>query len=189
MKNRENVVYNHLWPWCNLQKENVSLQATVCMLNPMITLNYSVKNTWNDVHQIIYIYIYIWKVAIQLTCVGLAHARPNELRCNIGTLPGCSTSCILLSINDFALRFVLEVFASLLSSVTHFAHVNSELRSVVSGSLPLPNFDLILSGLAPLQHTRKIFFTNFPGVVCAWCWYYESEVIMDPHITVVKLNV
>ena len=61
MKNRENVVYNHLWPWCNLQKENVSLQATVCMLNPMITLNYSVKNTWNDVRQIIYIYIYIYE--------------------------------------------------------------------------------------------------------------------------------
>ena len=30
------------------------------MLNPMIALNYSVKNIWNDVHQII-IYIYIYE--------------------------------------------------------------------------------------------------------------------------------
>jgi len=36
------------------------------------------RNIWNDVHQIIYIYI-IWKIAIQLTSVGLTHARPNQI--------------------------------------------------------------------------------------------------------------
>ena len=40
-----------------------------------IPLNYRVKNIRNNVCQIIYIYIY--KITIQLTSVGLAHAHPN----------------------------------------------------------------------------------------------------------------
>ena len=38
-----------------------------------IALNYSVKNIWNDVQHM----IHTEKSAIQLTSVGLAHARPN----------------------------------------------------------------------------------------------------------------
>ena len=40
-----------------------------------ITLNYSVKNIQNDIHQI----LYVGKIVIQLTSVGLAHAHPNYL--------------------------------------------------------------------------------------------------------------
>ena len=46
-------------------------------------LHYSVKDIRNDVRQIIYIiytcifYIYIWRIAIEQTSVGLAHACPN----------------------------------------------------------------------------------------------------------------
>ena len=42
-----------------------------------IVLIYGVKDVWKDVRQIIYIYIYIWKIAIEQTSVGLAHAHPN----------------------------------------------------------------------------------------------------------------
>ena len=43
-----------------------------------ITLNYSVKDVWNDVQQIIY-NKNIWKIAIEHTSVGLAHACPNYI--------------------------------------------------------------------------------------------------------------
>ena len=40
-------------------------------------LNYSVKNVRNDVWQ--KTMIYIWKIAIELSSVGLAHAWPNDV--------------------------------------------------------------------------------------------------------------
>ena len=63
---------------------------------------------------------------------------------------------------------VFKACAVVLSSMTHLVHVNSELQSMVSELVPEPttaNFDLGLSGLAPLPHIRKLFFTNLRGVV------------------------
>ena len=41
-----------------------------------IALNYSTENIRNDIRQ----KIYIWKILIRLTSVGLAHTRPNNLK-------------------------------------------------------------------------------------------------------------
>ena len=49
-----------------------------------IVLNYSVKDIRNDVCQIIY--IYIWRIAIEQTSVGLAHGHPNKHNDSEGSL-------------------------------------------------------------------------------------------------------
>ena len=57
---------------CQMQRNR---SCTKILCSAAIALNYSVKNIWNDVRQI----IYIWKITIQLTSVGLAHTHPNYL--------------------------------------------------------------------------------------------------------------
>ena len=59
---------------------------------------------------------------------------------------------------------VFEASAVVLSSVTHFVHVNSVLQSMVSESAPqltTANFDLGLSGIAPLSRIQNCFSSTF----------------------------
>ena len=72
----------------------------------------------------------------------------------------------------------------MLSFVTHFVHVNSKLLSMVSESVPQPttvNFDVGLSGFAPLPHIRKLFFTNLRGVVHTYKQGIGIEAIRQNH--------
>ena len=58
----------------------------------------------------------------------------------------------------------------------HLVHVNSELQSMVSELVSQPtaaNFDLGLSGLAPLPYIRKLFFTNLRGEVYTCQVYFR----------------
>ena len=67
-------------------------------------------------------------------------------------IPGSSVFTISL--------LVFKASAVVLSSVMHFVHVNSELLSMVSESVPQPttaNFDLGLSGLVPLPQIQRLF--------------------------------
>ena len=66
-----------------LAGEVVRKSYYVCMRLAAIALNYSVKDIRHDVRQIIIkiIIILSWKIAIEQTSVGLAHARPNYLVC------------------------------------------------------------------------------------------------------------
>ena len=67
-------------PWVS---SCTKILLTLRMRPAPIALNYSVKHIQNDVRQkIVHIYIYIWKIAIQHTSVGLAHACPNYTLCS-----------------------------------------------------------------------------------------------------------
>ena len=101
-------------------------------------------------------------IIIHVINVGRSHFSNN---CHVITVMQCryyiagSTPSYLYII----LLLVFEVSAIVLSSMTHFVHVNSELQRMVSKSVPHPttaNFDLGLSGLVPLLHIQKLFFAN-----------------------------
>ena len=69
----------HIWEWPSPGVWSCTKILLTLRMQPVpITLNYSVKNIWDDVQQKIIIYIYIWKIAIEHISVGLAHAHPNK---------------------------------------------------------------------------------------------------------------
>ena len=78
----------------------------------------------------------------------------NKLPC---TIPGWQ-QCKLFTIS----LFILEASAALLSSVRHFVHVNSELRSIVRESVPQTNYSELRSrtfwSCAPSTHPKTVFY-------------------------------
>ena len=61
---------------------------------------------------------------------------------------------------------VFEVSAALLSSVAHFVHVSSELRSMANESVPQTNY------------SPKLLFTNLRGVVYAYKFIFELTIFL-----------
>ena len=60
-------------PWRDSTWWSLPRNATILrMHHTAVVLNF--EDIWNDIH-----ITYIWKIAIQLTSVGLAHAHPNYI--------------------------------------------------------------------------------------------------------------
>ena len=81
----------------------------------------------------------------------------NKLSCSIDTIPGSSAS--YLQFRSSSLRHPHVV----LSSVTHFVHVDSELRSMVSESVPQTNHSKLWSWTlwtCTSWHIWKLFFNQ-----------------------------
>ena len=96
-----------------------------------------------------------------------------KLPCNIGTVPGSGASYFTI------LLFVLETFATLLSSLMHFVNVNPELQSMVSKSVPQSNYSELwrwtLWTCAPSTHP-KTSFTYLWVVVCTYKFIFKLTV-------------
>ena len=86
----------------------------------------------------------------------------NKLSCNIGTVPTCSSSASYLQF-----RYSSEASTVVLSSVTHFVHLNFAKFGERVGLANYLQQTLILDILDSrlFRRSKKLFFTNLQGVV------------------------
>ena len=119
-----------------------------------IALNYSVKNIRNDVRQI----IIIWKIAIQLTSVGLAHARPNHMY-----IPK-----VIITWSCWAQKLLTPTFWSSWTLVDQPVQWLPHPQYLSTGSHPIQ--DCIYTTGSETKH-RKMYVV----------YYYSNQVIVISH--------
>ena len=97
----------------------------------------------------------------------------NKLPCNISTIPGSSASYLQLRSSSSRHPQRCWVLWHTLYVKTWSCEVwwTSQSRKPTT-----VNFDLGISGLAPLPHLQNLFFINFRDAVCAYKFIFELTI-------------